>query len=102
SHPNVARTLDYGEDGTARFIVMELVPGETVAALLERDGRLRPTEAGRIAADTAEGLDAAHRAGIVHRDVKPGNVMVTPAGDVKVMDFGIAAAAGDSTLTRTG
>ena len=101
THPNVAQVYDYGEDGRTRFIVMELLRGETLAARLHRDGRLPPAEAASIGAQTADALESAHRAGVVHRDVKPGNIMLTPDG-VKVMDFGIAAAAHDTSLTATG
>jgi eukaryotic-like serine/threonine-protein kinase len=100
THPNVARVYDFGRDGEAPFLVMELLQGETLADRLA-DGPLPPAEAARIAASVADALDAAHQLGIVHRDVKPANVMLTPAGDVKVMDFGIAAAA-DETHSTTG
>jgi serine/threonine-protein kinase len=102
SHANVAQVFDYGEDGPTRFIVMELVEGETLAARLGREGRLAPAEAARIGAQAADALEAAHLAGIVHRDVKPGNIMLATDGGVKVMDFGIAAAAYGSSLTATG
>jgi eukaryotic-like serine/threonine-protein kinase len=115
SHPNVAGVFDYGdgarqdgdeEDGApfigVPFIVMELISGQTLAERLARNGPLDPAEAARIAADVARALQAAHDAAIVHRDVKPGNVMITARGDVKVMDFGIAAAASEVPLTATG
>jgi serine/threonine protein kinase len=101
SHPNVAGVFDYGEDDGTQFIVMELVEGQTLAERLAREGSLDPAEATRVAAEIAAALEAAHAAGIVHRDVKPGNVMLTPQGEVKVLDFGIAAAAG-AHLTATG
>jgi serine/threonine protein kinase len=101
SHPNVAGVFDYGEDDGTQFIVMELVEGETLADRLCREGSLGPADATRVAAEIAAALEAAHAAGIVHRDVKPGNVMLTPQGEVKVLDFGIAAAAG-AHLTATG
>jgi eukaryotic-like serine/threonine-protein kinase len=100
THPNVARVYDFGRDGGAPFLVMELLQGETLADRLAT-GPLPPAQAARIAASVADALDAAHQLGIVHRDVKPANVMLTPAGDVKVMDFGIAAAA-DETHSTTG
>jgi eukaryotic-like serine/threonine-protein kinase len=100
THPNVARVYDFGRDGGAPFLVMELLEGETLAGRLAA-GPLPPAEAARVAAAVADALDAAHQRGIVHRDVKPANVMLTPAGEVKVMDFGIAAAA-DETHSTTG
>ena len=90
-HPNVIRVFDFVE-GEAPFLVLELLEGQTLAERLRRDGALPPLEAARIAAAVADGLDAAHRIGIIHRDIKPGNIMLTAGGGVKVMDFGIAAA----------
>jgi hypothetical protein len=101
SHPNVAGVFDYGEDQGSPFIVMELLDGETLADRLGR-GTLDHDEAVRIAMEVAEALQAAHDSGIVHRDVKPGNVMLTSTGEVKVMDFGIVAAAWAAPLTATG
>ena len=100
AHPNVARVFDFGSDGGAPFLVMELLEGETLAARLA-SGPLGPAEAARVAAAVADALEAAHRLGIVHRDVKPSNVMLTRDGEVKVLDFGIAAAA-DETHSTTG
>jgi eukaryotic-like serine/threonine-protein kinase len=91
AHPNVTRVFDF-VDGEAPFLVLELLEGHTLAERLHRDGALPPVEAARIAAAVADSLDAAHRAGIIHRDIKPSNIMLTPSGEVKVMDFGIAAA----------
>src|SRR2546422_4023612 len=102
SHPNVAGVFDYGEDDGRPFIVMELIQGETLAERLARHGRLPPEEAVQIAIQAAGALEAAHRAGVIHRDVKPANIMLTPRREVKVMDFGIAAAAWDPRLTATG
>jgi eukaryotic-like serine/threonine-protein kinase len=90
-HPNVVRVLDV-VDGDPPFLVVELLEGQTLTERLRRGGALPPLEAAAIAATVADGLEAAHRAGIIHRDVKPGNVMLTTGGGVKVMDFGIAAA----------
>ena len=90
-HPNVIRVFDF-VDGEAPFLVLELLEGQTLADRLRRDGALPPAEAARIAASVADGLDVAHRAGIIHRDIKPSNIMLTASGGVKVMDFGIAAA----------
>jgi tRNA A-37 threonylcarbamoyl transferase component Bud32 len=100
AHPNVARVYDFGRDGGAPFLVMELLEGRTLADRVAA-GPLPPAEAARVAAAVADALDAAHQRGIVHRDVKPSNVMLTPGGEVKVMDFGIAAAA-DETHSTTG
>jgi eukaryotic-like serine/threonine-protein kinase len=98
-HPGIARVLDLGEDGGRPYLVMELLRGESLAARLARLGPLAPAEAVRVVAAAADALEAAHRAGIVHRDVKPGNVFVTSGGDVKLLDFGIASAAGDTAVT---
>ncbi len=101
SHPNVVSVYDVGTD-EAPYIVMELVEGGDAAALLRREGRLAPAEASRITAETADALEAAHRAGLVHRDVKPGNILIGPGGRALVADFGIARATGEDTLTRPG
>jgi serine/threonine protein kinase len=90
-HPNVIRVLDV-VDGTVPFLVVEPLEGQTLAERLRRGGALPPLEAAAIAAAVADGLDVAHPAGIIHRDVKPSNIMLTAGGEVKVMDFGIAAA----------
>jgi hypothetical protein len=90
-HPNVIKVLDVVA-GEVPFLVVELLEGQTLAERLRRGGALPPLEAAQIAAAVADGLDAAHRAGIIHRDVRPSNVMLTAGGGVKVMDFGIAAA----------
>jgi eukaryotic-like serine/threonine-protein kinase len=90
-HPNVTRVFDF-VDGQAPFLVLELLEGQTLAERLRRGGAVPPLEATRIAGAVADSLDAAHRAGIIHRDVKPSNIMLTQSGGVKVMDFGIAAA----------
>jgi eukaryotic-like serine/threonine-protein kinase len=102
SGPYIAAVYDFGRSEGRPYIVMELVRGETLEDRLAREGPLPPREASRIATQVAEALEEAHRAGIVHRDVKPGNVMLTPAGDVKVMDFGIAAAAWAERVTTSG
>jgi eukaryotic-like serine/threonine-protein kinase len=102
SHPNVVALYDFGEDDAAPYIVMELVEGGDVAALVRREGRLEPERAARLVADAAAGLQAAHDAGVIHRDVKPGNILIGPDGRGMVTDFGIARATGEDTLTRTG
>jgi serine/threonine protein kinase len=101
--PHIAAVYDFGRDRADRpYIVMELVEGETLAARLQREDALPAPEAARIAADVADALEEAHREGIVHRDVKPGNIMLTREGEVRVMDFGIAAAAWAESNTTTG
>jgi hypothetical protein len=102
NHPNIVSIYDTGDDDGAHYIVMELVEGDTLGDVLRRDGALPPERAAAIAGSVAEALERAHQAGLVHRDVKPGNVMLTPDGSVKVMDFGIARAASEDTLTQTG
>ncbi|HEX2030947.1 MAG TPA: protein kinase [Actinomycetota bacterium] len=102
NHPNVVSVFDTGSDGDDHYIVMEYVEGETLADLLAREGSLPADRAAAIAGAVAAALGAAHDKGLVHRDVKPANVMLTGAGEVKVMDFGIARAAAHDTLTQTG
>lgn len=102
SHPNVVSVFDSGSDDGTHFIVTELVEGETLADRLTRDGPMPPDEAVDVAVDVCHALEAAHARGLIHRDVKPGNVMLLPDGRVKVVDFGIARAAGSGTLTGTG
>jgi eukaryotic-like serine/threonine-protein kinase len=101
NHPGIVAVFDTGSDDDVHYIVMELVEGRTLADVLAEPGRLQPEEAARIAADVADALAFAHAAGFVHRDVKPGNVMLTAAGAVKVMDFGIARAMSGDTFTQT-
>lgn len=102
SHPNMADVYDYVQEDGRPGIVMEYVEGETLADRIARDGALDVADTVRIVSAVLAVLEVAHKAGIVHRDVKPGNVMLSPAGEVKVTDFGIARAAGHETLTETG
>ena len=108
SHPNIAAVFDYGEeaaedgDEPTPFLVMELVEGESLADLLARRGRLGVGRTLSILRQLSAGLAAAHEAGVVHRDVKPANVLVRPDGLVKITDFGIAASAASAALTETG
>jgi len=102
SHPNMAGVFDYVQSHDRPGIVMEFVDGETLAERLARGGSLAVGEAVRICMGLLAALASAHDTGIVHRDVKPGNVMLTASGDIKVTDFGIARAASDHTLTETG
>ncbi|GAA4308259.1 Stk1 family PASTA domain-containing Ser/Thr kinase [Klenkia terrae] len=105
NHPAIVAVYDTGEDrtttGATPYIVMEYIEGETLRDVLRREGRLEPDRAMSLTADICAALDFSHRNGIVHRDVKPGNVMITPQGTVKVMDFGIARAVSDSAATMT-
>jgi eukaryotic-like serine/threonine-protein kinase len=101
SNSGVATVYDAGADGPTRYIVMEYVEGRDLAALLRDEGPLAPNRAAGIAEQVADTLAAAHAAGIVHRDIKPGNVMVTPDGHVKVLDFGIARTTDGVNLTQT-
>src|SRR5215469_13927058 len=88
SHPNIVPVFDWGEDGGTYFIVMEFVDGRPLSSILRTAGPLHPDRAAEIAADVAAALSYAHRHGVVHRDVKPGNVLITDEGTVKVTDFG--------------
>ena len=103
SHPGIAQIYDYGEAGPANppFLVMELVDGPPLARLLTA-GPLDPARVMDIVAQAALGLDAAHAAGLVHRDVKPSNLLLAPGDRVKITDFGIAHAAGSAPVTMTG
>ena len=102
NHPNVVSVYDYGEDPDGPYIVMEFVDGEDLATILRRNGSLPPPQAARIAAAVARALAAAHARGIVHRDVKPGNVLIGRDGRVKVVDFGIARAVAEAQMTLPG
>lgn len=90
NHPNLVAVYDTGEDDGVKYIVMEYVEGKTLAEYLADGGRIMPDRAMEIAEDVCNALSVAHAAGIVHRDIKPGNIMLTPRGEVKVSDFGIA------------
>jgi serine/threonine protein kinase len=102
SHPNIVSTYDTGDDDGIAYIVMELIDGPTLRQLIDEHNGLPVADVIRIGKQVADALDAAHRAGLVHRDVKPANVLVPVGGPVKVTDFGIAKAAGGDDLTRTG
>jgi eukaryotic-like serine/threonine-protein kinase len=101
NHPNLVSIYDWGEVDGTYFIVMEYVEGETLKELVRRQGRLSGNEAVRISLQLLAAIEFAHREGIVHRDIKPQNVMLDTNGNVKVMDFGIARA-GDSGMTEAG
>ena len=100
SHPSLVMVFDCGTDGGTPYIVMELVPGRTLRQVLDEAGSLPPDDAIGIAAAVCDALGAAHRAGLVHRDIKPQNIVLSPAG-VKVLDFGIARLEGTAGGTRT-
>jgi beta-lactam-binding protein with PASTA domain/tRNA A-37 threonylcarbamoyl transferase component Bud32 len=90
NHPNLVSVYDTGSDDGIHFIVMEYVEGKTLADYLTGGGRIMPQRAIEIAEAVSQALTAAHAQGVIHRDIKPGNIMITPSGDVKVADFGIA------------
>jgi serine/threonine protein kinase len=102
NHPHVVAVFDFLTDGDAQWLVMEYVEGVTLAELSKKRRGLPPDEAAPLIRQAAEALAAAHKAGIVHRDVKPSNIMVTRDGTAKLTDFGIARARADATLTQTG
>ncbi|HEY1179471.1 MAG TPA: serine/threonine-protein kinase [Phytomonospora sp.] len=107
SHHNIVRVYDYGESdldggGKAAYLVMEFIEGEALSKVLQTRGRLTPAQTMVLMAQAADALDEAHRAGIIHRDVKPGNLMVKPNGTVLLADFGIARSAQSTNLTMAG
>src|SRR4051794_31161902 len=102
NHEGIANVYDYGEEDGSAFLVMELVPGEPLSSILEREHALPPDRVLDIVSQTALALHAAHAAGLVHRDIKPGNLLITPEGRVKITDFGIARIADQVPLTATG
>jgi eukaryotic-like serine/threonine-protein kinase len=101
-HAHAISVFDASIEGDEPWLVMEYLPSRSLAAVLGEEGTLDPRHAARIGRQVADALDAAHQAGIVHRDVKPGNVLIGSDGTVKITDFGISRATGDLTLTRTG
>ena len=104
NHPNIVGVYDWGEQGGTYYIVMEYINGQSVAEVLRAEGPLHPRRAAEIAADVAEALAFAHAEGVIHRDIKPGNIMLTDTGRAKVSDFGIArlATAPSNELTKAG
>jgi serine/threonine protein kinase len=102
-HPNIVRALDYNDTGTMPYLVMEFVDGESLGAKIEREGRLPEAEAIRIIAQVAQGLHRAHKQGLIHRDVKPDNILLTLDGTAKLADLGLVKEAeSDLNLTKTG
>ncbi|MDP2772255.1 MAG: serine/threonine-protein kinase [Nocardioides sp.] len=102
NHPHVVAIFDLVDEDDQQWLVMEYVEGSTLSELVRSNGALSPDQAAEIIVQAAEALAAAHEAGIVHRDVKPSNILVTPDGQVKLSDFGIARAEADASLTQTG
>ncbi len=103
THPNIVGIYDWGQLDSTYFIVMELVDGRSLRDVLKSSGSLLPRRAVEISSEVAAALSVAHRGGLVHRDIKPGNILLAPDGTVKVTDFGIARAWDDSQeLTKTG
>ncbi len=101
-HPHMVRVYDSGRDGAVHYIAMEYVEGANLKEYIRREGRLAPERALQIAAQVCDALEFAHGHGIVHRDIKPQNVLLTTDGQVKVTDFGIARALSSATITQTG
>ena len=101
NHANIVSVFDTGSTGNVHYIVMEYVEGRTLRQVLQAESRLLPERAVEIAEAVAKGVAAAHQKGLVHRDIKPGNIMLTSEGQVKVMDFGIARATSADTVTQT-
>jgi len=105
NHPNIVSVFDWGQEHGTYFIVMEYVDGQTLAEILRTGGPLDPERAAGIAGDVAAALGHAHAAGVLHRDIKPGNILISPSGRVKVADWGIGRAmdaAAEENLTQTG
>ncbi|MFI5199947.1 MAG: protein kinase, partial [Candidatus Limnocylindrales bacterium] len=100
--PNIVQVYDFGMDPVGPYIVMEYVDGEDLATLIKRTGPIQPRQAARIVADAARALAAAHARGIIHRDVKPGNILLAHDGRVEVTDFGIARAISEAQMTLPG
>ena len=101
THPNIVAVYDYGEDGAIAYIVMEYAPGTELKKMLDKGERLPPAESARIMEGLLAGLQYSHERGVVHRDVKPGNIILTPEGVVKIADFGIARIE-SSSMTQVG
>ena len=102
NHVGIANVFDYGEEEGSGYLVMELVPGQPLSSIIEHEQVLSPDRTLSMIAQTARALSVAHAQGLVHRDIKPGNLLITPDGRVKVTDFGIARLADQVPLTQTG
>ncbi|GAA1858705.1 protein kinase domain-containing protein [Brevibacterium marinum] len=102
SDPGIAGVFDYGDEQGSPYLVMEYVPGEALSAIIERSAPLSETDTLSIVSQAAQALGAAHKVGVIHRDVKPGNILMTPDFRVKITDFGIARVTDQAPLTKTG
>jgi len=102
NHVGIANVFDYGEEEGSAYLVMELVPGQPLSSIIEHEQVLSPDRTLSMISQTARALSVAHAQGLVHRDIKPGNLLITPDGRVKVTDFGIARLADQVPLTQTG
>lgn len=102
THPNIAQVLDYGDQEGTAYLVMELVEGEPLSSILEREITLDEPRLARILIETCRGLQVAHDAGVMHRDIKPGNLLVSEGDAVKITDFGVSRSTDQTTLTQTG
>ncbi len=101
SHPNIVNVFDVGREGDVHYLVMEFIDGEDLKTMIKRKGRFEPAEAVAIARQVADALSHAHQQMIIHRDVKPHNILITPEGQAKLADFGIAREASGTTLAQT-
>ena len=102
AHENIAQVFDYGDQEGTAYLVMELVEGEPLSTILERERTLDEARVVRILAETARGLEVAHEAGVMHRDIKPGNLLVATGDAVRITDFGVSRSMDQTTLTQTG
>ncbi|WP_231444110.1 protein kinase domain-containing protein [Brevibacterium zhoupengii] len=102
SDPGIAGVFDYGDEQGSPYLVMEYVPGEALSAIIERSAPLSETDTLSIVSQSAQALGAAHKVGVIHRDIKPGNILMTPDFRVKITDFGIARVTDQAPLTKTG
>ena len=102
THPNIVSVYDVGQEGNLHYIVMELVKGKTLKEIIVEDGKLSWRWSLKVATQIASALEAAHKKNIIHRDIKPHNIIITEDGVAKVTDFGIAKAVSNSTMTAFG
>lgn len=102
SHPNIVDVYDVGQDGDLNYIVMELIEGQDLKAMIDAEAPILPDTALQIIEQAAEGLDYAHRRGLIHRDVKPQNILITPTGQIRITDFGIAKSHLSTAVTQAG